>query len=231
MLVGVIGGIGPQATLAFFAAVLRNTRVATAFTSVHLLIDCNPTHPDINASLLGIGPSAAPSLRAAARMLESAGARLLVMTCNAAHAYCEDIRASVKIPMLDLIEATAGEASAQLPGGGSVGILATDGCLASGIYQRALVAKGLRPLVLEQTDTATLMQTLRALGPEPSDSARACLIDLASRLLDRSADLLIAACTEIPLVLRANDLPAPLLDPLQILATRCIEAAAARASA
>lgn len=229
--VGVIGGIGPQATLAFFSAVLERTVASQPSDHVHLLIDCNPKVPNVNASVLGTGQSVAPALCQAAKKLEAAGAEVLVVVCNAAHAYARQIQDAIKIPLLDMVDAAAREASTLLPNGGRVGIMATDGCLASGIYQRALAARGLHPVVPSDADTETLMQTLSGVSVSAQSShtsARSSLIGLSQRLLDEGADLLIAACTEIPLILQPTDLPVRLLDPVQAIADRCIEAAGAR---
>jgi aspartate racemase len=74
-----------------------------------------------------------------------------------------------------------------------------------------------------------LAQTLSTLGREPfAAAARTSLLGLANRLAARGAEVLIAGCTEIPLVLRPDDLSTPLLDPVTILAIRCIEAAGAK---
>jgi aspartate racemase len=213
------------------SAVLANTASERTSDHVHLLVDCNPKHRDVNASLLGTGPSIAPDLCATAQTLEAAGATLLVMVCNAAHAYATEIQNAVGIPMLNMIEVTAERAAAVLPAGGTVGVLATNGCISSGIYQRALQARGLRAVALEPAETTLLAETLGALGRQPFPSAaRTSFIGLAERLVSRGAELVIAGCTEIPLVLQPDDVPVPMLDPVQLLALRCIEAAGATAT-
>lgn len=221
--------MGPHATLAFQSALLANTAASRTSDHVHLLVDCNPKHSDVSASLLGTAPSIAPELCATARTLEAAGATLLVMVCNAAHAYATDIEQAVSIPMLNMIEVAAQRAAKVLHASGTVGIMATGGCIASGIYQRALIARGLRPITLDEPEATVLVQTLGALGREPFPaSAHETLSGLARRLVAAGADLLIAGCTEIPLVLRPGDITVAVLDPVQILAIRCIEAAGAR---
>jgi aspartate racemase len=227
--VGVIGGLGPHATVNFLSALLAHTAAERAADHLHVLVDCNPKHPDVNASLLGTGPSIAPDLCAAARKLEIAGATLLAMVCNAAHAYATQISQAVRIPLVSMIEVAAERAAANVRSGGKVGVMATRSCIASGIYQRALIARGLRAVTLEVDEMNLLAQTLSTLGREPFPvAARTSLTCLADRLAARGAEVVIAGCTEIPLVLCPDDLATPLLDPVTLLAIRCIEAAGAR---
>jgi aspartate racemase len=220
---GVIGGIGPHATASFFSSILTLTPARTLTDHLHLVIDSNPAYPDINSSVLGAGDSAAPALCATAQKLESAGATVLAMVCNAAHAYADDIRRAVSIPFIDMIEAVADSAAAILNAGSGVGILATDGCLTSGIYQRALSARGLRPLTLRNAETQRLTSTVRAVGARgATDEARADLVQLSELLISTGSEVLIGGCTEIALALRRGDVRVPILDPVQILARRCL---------
>jgi len=93
--VGVLGGLGPEATLDFMAKLLERTTALTGAVTdqehLHLLVDCNPKVPNRNRAVAGTGPSPAPDLAAMARRLDAAGADLLVMACNTAHHWEADI--------------------------------------------------------------------------------------------------------------------------------------------
>ena len=105
-IVGVIGGLGPEATLDFFGKVLRATTAAKDQDHLHLIIDNNPGTPDRTNAVSGNGPSPAPSLARTALRLEQAGAEVLVMVCNTAHAFSSAITDAVEIPFLNLIDVT-----------------------------------------------------------------------------------------------------------------------------
>lgn len=109
--VGVIGGMGPAATLDFYAKLIAATPATREQDHLRVLIDSNPGVPDRNLALAGGAPSpeAAPGpvLADMARGLERAGADLLVMACNTAHAFEADIRRAVAIPFVSIITETA----------------------------------------------------------------------------------------------------------------------------
>ena len=134
--VGVLGGMGPGATVEFMRCVLEATDAATDQEHIRLIVDSNPQVPDRSDFILAHGPDPRPDLLAMARGLERAGAELLVMPCNTAHYFLTDLQAAVAIPIVDWPVEVARAASAL--GVRRAGILATSGTLASGIYARAL---------------------------------------------------------------------------------------------
>jgi aspartate racemase len=192
--VGVIGGMGPAATLAFVARVQALTPAACDQDHLRLIIDCNPNVPDRNAAVDGEGPSPRPVLAEMARGLERAGAELLVMPCNAAHAFADAVRAASALPFVDLIE-TASDAAFDT-GARAVGVLAADGCLNAGLYQRSLAARGVEAIVPSAKAQAAFMQLLYAIkAGDCSPAARRKMRDLANGLVDRGAAALLAGCT------------------------------------
>src|SRR5690606_10911623 len=112
-LVGVLGGLGPAATLDLYAKIVALTPASTDQEHIRLLIDAAPEVPVRNRSVAGAGPSSAPALIAKARRLAAAGAELLVLACNAAHAYQADIVAAVELPFIGIVD-EAVQAAAQL---------------------------------------------------------------------------------------------------------------------
>lgn len=223
MCMGVIGGLGPAATISFMSMVLARTPIERTGRHLHLIVDSNPGVPDINAAVLGRGPSPVEALQAMAGRLETAGADFLVMACNAAHLYEDDIRRSVSIPFLSMVDATCAHIASTLPRARRAGLVATDGGIACGIYQRGLEARGLETLVPSPTETDTVMAAvarvrLGDLGP----LAKTPLVERIDGLADAGAECVIAGCTEIPLVLTQRDVGVPLIDPAEILAEAAI---------
>ena len=113
--IGVIGGMGPAATLDFFGKILEATHAERDQDHLRVLIDNNPRVPDRNAAIAGRGPSPGPQLAESARGLERAGADFLVIACNTAHAFQPDIEAAISIPLLSMIDATTDAAMSQHP--------------------------------------------------------------------------------------------------------------------
>jgi aspartate racemase len=224
--VGVIGGMGPAATLDFQARLLAATPASRDQDHLRVIVDCNPRLPDRNLALAGEGPSPGPALAAMARGLELAGAEVLVMPCNTAHAFADDIRAAVAIPFLCLVEATADAAAAKAAPGAMVGVLAVDGCRRAGLYEAALAARGLDPVGLEAADQAAFMRLIYAIkAGDTGPDVGAGMARLAGALRDAGATVVIAACTEIPLVLDPSGLGVPLIDSAAVLVDRTLACA------
>lgn len=219
LVVGVIGGMGPAATLDLVAKLLEATGARSDQEHLHILVDCNPKVPNRNEALAGTGPSPAPMLAAMARRLEAAGADFLVMACNTAHAFEEAIRAAVKIPFVSILEETVAEVTALVPEGARCGVLAAGGCRRARLYERALEAAGRVPVVLDAAHQARFMDLLyRIKAGEQDAPVRAAMAGLAGELVGQGAELVIAGCTEVPLVLAATDLAVPLVDSTRALA-------------
>ncbi len=222
--VGVLGGMGPEATVDFMARVLAATPASCDQDHIHLLVDHNPGVPDRHAAIAGTGPGIGPELAAMARRLETAGADFLVMVCNTAHAFAGDIRAAVSIPFVSIVDVVM-DAVREHPAA-TVGVMAADGCLQSGLYQQALVAAGREPVLWtarEQERFMALLWRIKAGDRDPG--IRADLRALAASLEFAGAELLLAGCTEIPLFLSRGDTGADLLSSTDLLVRRTIELA------
>lgn len=219
--IGVIGGMGPAATADLFAKLIAATGAERDQDHLRILIDSNPRVPDRNAAIAGRGPSPGPILAHAARGLERAGADFLVIACNTAHAFADEIKAAVSIPLLSMIDATADAAMEKRPT--LVGVLAGDGCRQAGLYQRAFEARGAEALFLAdgmQTHFMDLLYRIKA--GDTGAEIRRQMVALATSLQGEGAQALVAACTEIPLVLAAHELRPPVINSTDELVARAV---------
>ena len=222
--VGVLGGMGPEATLDFFAKILRRAGAGSDQEHLRLLIDNNPGVPDRNAALSGRGESPGPVLAQMARGLQASGADFLVMVCNTAHAFEADILKATSVPFVSLIEETRDAVLRERPGVRRVGLLATNACLDAGLYQSAFAPHGVGTLALEGASLERFMKLLyRIKAGDTGPSVRAGMRSLALELVDSGAELLVAGCTEVPLVLDAQDVPVPLVNSTDVLVERTLQ--------
>lgn len=224
--VGVLGGMGPAATLDFFARVLALTPAKTDQDHIRLIIDSNAQVPNRNAAIAGTGPSPAPVLAEMARGLKRAGAELLVMPCNAAHAFLDEVKRATDLPVISIIDVTVAETLRRRANVRRVGLLAAEGCINAGLYQRAFVAHRV-DVILPDADLRTrFMDALSRikqgdLGDAVKDDMRA----VANALIANGAEAIIAGCTEVPLVLSDGDITVPLISSTDCLAVATIAAA------
>lgn len=201
--VGILGGLGPGATLDFMSKVVTYTPAARDQDHLPMLVDHNPRVPPRQRGEGHDETGIRAELRAMAERLEHAGAHFLVMPCNTAHAFLDEALAATTIPFVSIIDATLGELrSLHLE---RVGLLATDGCLRAELYPPAFVAAGLEPVSLANASQARFMRAVFDIkagerDPEPMAS-------LAAELVDSGAQAILVACTEVPLVLHRADVP------------------------
>ena len=222
--IGVLGGMGPAATLDFFARVLALTDAKTDQDHIRLIIDNNPSVPNRNNAIEGTGPSPAPVLVAMAHGLARAGADILVMPCNAAHAFLADIKRACDLPIISIIDVTVASALKHHPK--QIGLLAADGCLNAELYQAAFRGQGVETLVPDAVTRDRFMAALYAIkqgnaGPTVRTEMRA----IAETLIAKGADAIVAGCTEVPLVLAPSDINVPLISSTDCLALAAITAA------
>ena len=177
LVVGVLGGLGPEATHDFFGKVLAATGAASDQEHLHLLIDNNPKVPNRNDAIAGRGPSAGPALAAMATRLEGAGAAFLVMPCNTASYYEPEIRAAISVPFIGIVPEAADRVRSRLGHGDPVGILAAGGCRQARLYETALEARGLVPVPADDEEQAGFMELLYAIkAGRRGEEVRAAMI-------------------------------------------------------
>ncbi|MEX2126164.1 MAG: amino acid racemase [Woeseia sp.] len=220
---GVLGGMGPDATIDFMAKVVALTPANTDQDHIRMIVDHNPKVPNRQTAILEAAADPGPELAAMAQRLEKAGADFLVMVCNSAHAFLEPIREVTTIPFVSIIEESIAEIEAVCPEARKVGILATDGMLATGIYQNAVIEAGRTPLIPRDDELVQLMMLIREIkaGHRGREIAQE-MGTLAELLASAGADVIIAGCTEIPLVLDAGKITVPIIASTDVLARRTI---------
>lgn len=227
--VGVLGGMGPLATADFYTKLVRLTPARTDQDHLRVIIDSNPKIPDRTAGLQGRGPDPTPHLVATAKALARAGAEVIAIPCNSAHAYLEQIRRSVRIPVLDIMEEVAAAVAALAPRPRTVGLLATPGTIRARLYHRALAARGIDVVDPTGIEGEGLLHAIKAvkagdLGP----AVRARVRDTAAALIRRGADAIVLGCTELPLVMGSQDASVPVLDGTELLAAAVVREARAK---
>ena len=213
--VGVLGGMGPDATVDFMSKVISATSASSDQDHIRMLVDHNPHVPDRSAAITQDIGDPGPVLAEMARRLQDAGSDFLVMPCNTAHAFQRDIEAAIDIPFVSIIDETV----AACGGIDAIGVLATVGCKASGIYQDAFAAKKVSAVLLDDAETDEFMQLISEIKSGDSGAGTAAgMRKLADALVARGAQGIVAGCTEIPLVLDSSMIDVPLFSSTDILA-------------
>jgi aspartate racemase len=205
-MIGVIGGMGPLATVDFMHKVILATPAEADDQHVPLLVSNDARIAPRPAAILSGGASPLPRLLEIRDRLLRAGATALVMPCNTAHHWHAALTEGCPVPFPSIVEAACDDASARLPAGGRVGLIATRATLAAGLFTPALVSRGLAPLLPSDAVTDELMLPAIA-GVKAGRVAEAgpLMAQSVQSLLDAGADVVILACTEAPIALSAAD--------------------------
>ena len=221
-LVGVIGGMGPDATIDFMAKVIDQTPARTDQDHIRMLVEHNPHIPSRQQAMAGTGEDPGAVIASMAARLEAAGSDFIVMPCNTAHAWQRDILEIITIPFVSIVEESV--AAAREAADGAVGLLTTPGCFAAGVYQLALAKQdAVLPTIEELAETLAFVDRVKA--GDQSEAVSAGLRALADRLLARGASTIIAACTEIPLVLNQSMFDVPFVSSTDVLAIKTVKLA------
>lgn len=214
-ILGILGGMGPVATTAFMARVQALTPASRDEDHIRMLVDLNPQVPHRHTR----AEEAKATLGQMAVRLRDAGAEILAMPCNTAHAHADIIRAA-GLPFIDMIAQTADAAATT--GASRIGVLATPG--GEALYAEALAERGLEIVSLEGEDRAAFMAAVFAVkGGDDDGGPRAEMRRLAAALVHAGAEVVIAGCTEVPLLLGPEDVSVPLVDSAEALAQACVD--------
>jgi aspartate racemase len=230
--IGILGGMGPEATLSLFEKIIANTPATRDQDHLRVIIDSNAKIPDRTPAILGQGETPVPAMIESGRALERAGADFIVIPCVSAHFFLHEVQAQLTLPILSLFDAVAGELGRQQPVPAAVGLLATTGTIHGGKFQERLQKSGIHTLVPGLDDQKPVMSVIyrvkAAFSGAGREEMRSELRSVVTTLVDRGAQAIVAGCTEIPLVLRSQDVSVPFFDCLVVLARAAIVQAGRR---
>ncbi len=223
--VGVLGGMGPLATIDFMRKLLDATPATADQEHVPVLVSNIPQVPDRTAAFRGVGPSPLEAMVSSGRRLVAAGAEVLVVPCNTAHLWFDELQDELRLPMLHLVDAAIEEVQSQIGSGGRVGILGTDATLASGLYVNRRPSSGhqltwLQPTAIEMLEL--VMPGIEAVKASKLQQAATLLSQAAQALHRRGASVIMLACTEIPVVLGTESAGLPVIDATAALARSAV---------
>ncbi len=229
--VGVLGGMGPDATVDFLAKVIALTPAERDQDHIRMLIDHDPKVPSRQNVSVEDDARIRENLAQMAERLELAGADFLVMVCNTAHGWLDRALQRISIPFINIVDVTVQTITKQYPQARTVGVMATPACIDAGMYQDALERGGFVSLVAEDELRSELMTLIdRVKAGEKSDRVAKAMAAVAHRLIEQGAEVIIAGCTEIPLVLKQAQITVPLISSTDELARRTVSLATGEAS-
>lgn len=223
--IGIIGGMGPMASQLFYKMVTEHTAAERDQDHIDLILLSDASMPDRTAAILS-GQYEGPyeQLLSDARLLEQCGCTAIAITCNTAHFFADMIADKIGIPILHMIRETAAALAGRCPGG-VVGVMATDGTVQTGLYQKALTERSLTPWTPPAEIQKEVMHQIydRVKKGLPCDQESWTRIEAAYRQAGCAA--VVLACTELSVIKADEGLGDWYVDPMETLARKVIETA------
>lgn len=219
--IGIIGGMGSLATVDLFRKIVTLTQASSDNEHIHVYIDSNTDIPDRTKAILHGGLSPVPEMVKSAKKLQSIGADCILISCNTAHYYFDDVAKAVDIPVLNMLNETAKYVKGK--GIGTVGLLATDGTCETGIYDKAFKQYGINFVKPSKENQKHVMDVIYK-GVKagkmdfPLDGFYKTLLDLK----EAGAQCFALGCTELPLAFEIYHIHENTVDPTEVLTISAI---------
>lgn len=229
---GIIGGMGSVAGSYFLNRVVELTPAKTDQEYIETIVHNNSRIPDRTQSILHGGPSPVPELKRSVALLEQFGADHIVLACMTSHYFIPELQRATKATVLDGIQETVAHLRSQFPGVKRAGIIASTGNIKLEMFQRRLKEANIESVIMnDQEQMEHFTEPIYAdwgikagyITGRPKDR----LVEAVSILHGRGAEVIIAGCSELPLVLKQNELPVPIIDSIDVLilaaVRRCLD--------
>ncbi|MEF9915621.1 amino acid racemase [Streptomyces sp. P5-A9] len=235
-LVGILGGMGPAATAAFYTKLIERTQASRDQDHLRVAIWADPTVPDRVGAVLDGSSAPYPVMLAGARRLHALGATVTVMPCHTAHAFLPALVDDTGLRFLDMVAETVAELGRRGGAIARVGLLGTRGLISTGLYQDRLREAQFDVVLPTETTQAQVDFAIKKVKQGDSMAAAWHLGKAVGAMTEADASLVVLACTELPLAARylCGARRAALLDPTDLVADavirECRSARAARTS-
>lgn len=224
--IGVLGGMGPDATIAYLSMVVEHTDSVNDQGHVDLICNMHCSIPDRTAHILDNSqPSPLPAMQKDIENLCQQGIGAIAVPCNTAHYFFEQLQATSSVPVLNMLELAASEIHQSFPDAHTVAVLGTRGTVSSGVYNPALAAAGLESIAIseevQQLVDVVIFDHVKAGIPVEKE----LYLKMLDSAISAGADVVLLACTELSVPEREIDHSVPTVDALVSLAKATVLAA------
>ena len=220
---GVIGGMGPEATSYFYENVITHTKASKDQDHIDMVILSHAAIPDRTEAIrTGESAELVRMLQEDARTLEKLGVSNIAITCNTSHYYYEQVQKAVSVPIINMIHESVAYAVRELPDVRRIGIMGTDGTIGSRIYHRECRALGVTPVKPSPERQKDVMSLIYDDIKSGKRGDRAKFDRVMSEFMRKNCDAVILACTELSVFKGKHEIPTICLDAMDVLVREAI---------
>ena len=219
---GILGGLGPMATAYFLQLLTQMSDARTDQEHMEILLYSKPSIPDRTDYITGKSEiSPVEDMVMAGKKLREMGADILAIPCITAHFFHQELERRIGFPIIHAIEETAFYLEEEKVS--RAGILATDGTIQSGLFQKALKQRGICPMIPDSESQKGIMEIIYQEIKAGKEVNMPLFYQIAENLFDQGAEVILLACTELSLIKRDHSLPAGCLDVMEVLARKAVQ--------
>ncbi|MCG7333030.1 aspartate/glutamate racemase family protein [Salinicoccus roseus] len=222
--IGILGGMGPAATVELFSRIINETVAETDQEHLKMIIMNDPQIPDRSNFILENGPSPVPKLIENLKILSNAGADVAVIPCMTAHSFLKELRYNSPIPIVNGISLVDEYINENYPNINKVGLLATNGSIESGVFPGYLSKEVVAPSKIDQVEVMEIIYGENGIkSGNTSHRLSKRIKKITDRLVEEdNIEAVIAGCTELSLVMKESHIGIPVLDPITYLARKAV---------
>lgn len=219
--IGILGGMGPLATADLFKKIIILTDAASDNEHIPIIVENNTKIPDRTDYIINNGQDPTTHMIKSAIRLEMMGADVIIMPCNTAHYFYDEIIKYIKTPFINMIAETAKEAK-KLYEGRKIGLLATEGTCKAGIYDKVFREYDLELVKPSPDKQKHVMELIYDIKKGKNDIDLTNFNTVLEDLKKQDAQGFILGCTELPVAFEMFNIKEEYIDPTSILACSAI---------
>ncbi|AIM36880.1 aspartate racemase [Sphingobacterium sp. ML3W] len=229
---GIVGGVGPSATVDFMNKIIINTAAKRDQDHIKMIIEQNPQIPDRTAHLIRKETDPTIAMFSICKKLEAAGVDAIAIPCNTAHAFVKSIQEHLTVPIINMLTVTVEYINRNFGSNTKVGLLATSGTVQSNVYLDVLSEFGFEVIIPDEEHQKYVMESIYGeRGVKANFTAGICkdnILKAVDFIIRKGADVIILGCTELPLMfpdeseIVNEDKIIPLVDPTLVLAKKIV---------
>ncbi|EPG7576320.1 aspartate/glutamate racemase family protein [Providencia rettgeri] len=222
-ILGMLGGMGPSATADAFSKLISHTDAKNDQEHIPVIIASIPDIPDRTENIIYNGPSPLPAMIASLKILESAGVSCIIMPCNTAHFWYEDLIKETQVHFISIINAACNKIFKDNVK--EVALLATTATIQTRLYQNKLSLHGVECIEPDEINQYKIMQSIIAYKSGDFNKSKELIYPYINKLRSIGVNKFVMGCTEIPLILEelSRDYPEQFIDATEALINEAID--------